>query len=131
MASKALQDQFWGALNESESFKKMTPEQQAAVRERYLSASDEELNFALTELKKDSNARAEREAVMKKREAEQIAAVTELKETMRAIERDQVKANIDRDRSVSDKKADEILGELEKISSDEKSKKRKKWFGIF
>ena len=128
MANIDLQDQFFKALENSKSFQLLASAQQAELRKGFASATDEQLIRGLEELKKDAAATSTLDEQRKKQEASLVEAAMKLKDTMKEIEKSELRESEARDAEESSMAADKMLSTLEKIPT---KPKRKKFLGIF
>lgn len=135
MASQALLDQFWQALDNSKTFQSLTPEEQAELRQAYENVTDDQLMLALGELQKDADRIAAIEAENEANLKEQVALTQSLKETLKKIEKEEIKINNQTDQEESAKAAEAALEDLgvtgEKATTVKEKPKRKKFLGIF
>lgn len=121
MPNQELHKQFQRDLNKSESFSKLSPEEQAEIRTSYLDATDEELILALKEIKKDSAKTKERV----ERGVKIVDAAKNLQKQMNSIETIQLKKAAKSEKQISEKKAELLLKELENADAQEDPVKKR------
>lgn len=133
--NQELLNQFLGLLEDSSSFKLMTPEQQASIKDNYQNATDEQLQQGIKALEEDKVVTTRLEAERKKNQEELENSVTRIKTRLREIKREELKEE-EAVAEVSDKKEEEaLLNEIETMDEPKQKeappKKRKKFLGIF
>lgn len=113
MASQALLDQFWQALDNSKSFQALSHAEQAALRASYAEATDKQITLALAELKKDDAEMAKLDQESADLVEEQVKITHDLKDSTRKIEKEEIKENNAIDKEESLKAAEAALHELD------------------
>jgi molecular chaperone GrpE (heat shock protein) len=133
--NKELLDQFLGLLEASGSFKLLSPEQQAVIKENYKNATDDQLRQAIQVLEEDKVATEKLEAERQKNAEELERNVTKIKTIVREYKRDERKKKEAADDAVSKKEVEGLLKEIDSMEMPQKKeapkKKEKKFFGIF
>ena len=132
MPTQSLLDKFLRALIASKTFQSLTPQEQTEIKNSYANATDEQLAEAMEVLKNDVVKHAEFEAEEQKAVEQQVKIAHDLKDSMKKIEKEELKENAANDKEESSKAADALLEDLEKgEEEDEGKKKKKKFLGIF
>jgi len=131
--NQELLNQFLGKLETSNSFQMMVPAEQAAIKSRYLDATDEQLLQAIQALDEDKITTDRIEAEKKKSEQELEESVGEIKSTLKSITKNE-RVEAEKVEQVTEKvQEEELLHEIEEMDKpkEEAPKKRKKFLGIF
>jgi molecular chaperone GrpE (heat shock protein) len=132
--NQELLDQFLGLLEASSSFKLLGPEQQAAIRDSYQNATDEQLNQGIQALREDQIATEEAASEDEKREEELNEEIDHIKTVLREVKRDERKEEEAADDAASEKEVQGLLKEIDSMDEPKEEapkKKRKKFLGIF
>jgi hypothetical protein len=134
--NQELQNQFFGLLEASSSFKLLSPEQQAAIKSKYENATDDELKEAIQALQEDHEFTVNLQAEAKKNEEALEKGIVEVKGALKAVKRDELKNAEAADEVASKQEMQGVMQELN-ISTPAKdapktdAPKRKKFLGIF
>lgn len=130
--SQELLNQFLGLLEASNSFKLLDTVQQAAIRQTYSNATDEQLNQAIQALKEDQLAtqKLAEEAAQRQGEIEQKN--TQLKNTLRKVEHDERQEAEAADNEASEKEMAGVLQQINSMGVQSTSEpQKKKFMGLF
>jgi len=127
MATTQLLNQYHQLLTRSKSFSILSKEQQTEMWNAFDAATDEQLNNGIQLVQADieKTAKRQEEETKAAEEARKTKEENRIKKKMEMMENDKL------DREESAKAADALMAQLQKVRVTNKSKKKKKLFGIF
>ncbi|MFA5829803.1 MAG: hypothetical protein WC843_04905 [Candidatus Gracilibacteria bacterium] len=117
-------------LQNSTCYKLLGNAEQQELLTAFNLASDEQINAAMEEIKKSEIVFAEAEAKRKQHDERQIQLVSEIKITLREIDKTELKENEQKDAANSIQISEQLLASLNQVPTTNKPE-RKKFFGLF